>query len=868
MEKERSSFSMVDVIIHKRKLIGFMFGVLIAASVVCNFFVKVNYDLTKYLPESVESKQAINLMEEEFGYPGTARIMIEDVSIYQAKLYKAEIEKIKGVDMVSWMSSDVYMSQSFVDLEKQEEYFKDDCAVMDITFIEGDSAKETKQAINEIKKLLGEKGRYSGSAVESKSLEETLTREVAIAMGLAVVLILLILCLTTNSWFEPFLFLAIMGIAIILNMGSNLLLGTISFLSSSVASILQLAISMDYSIFLLHTYTREKKTGLGKEQAMSNAIRISSSSILSSALTTFVGFLALLVMRFGIGKDVGLVLAKSIICSVATVLLLMPALIIKFDDLIERTAHKPFIPEFHHLGNRVFRIRYGIFILMLVVAVPSYVGQKMNSYTFGNSSLGASEGTVVYDDTKAIEEKFGRSNLYLAIVPNGSIVKERRLAEEIEDLYYVKSVTAISSVLPEGVPESIVPKSITDMLRSDHYTRMLIYTKTAGESEFAFQTSDELSAVVRKYYPENAYLVGNTPATQDMKSISTVDYMFVNILSLLGVAVVVAFTFKSGVIAVVVMIPICLATYINMALPYLYGETMMFWGYVIVSCIQLGATVDYSILLSNNYLDERLEFQKKEAIIRAVNKSALSIFTSGLILTVVGYGLFFISSVSAVGMIGHLVGRGAVLSLIFVVFGLPALLVITDKIIFKDKQRIARREKDRKRRAKKLRDNLHEKRMNSRQRKRLLLLLEKYKELHPDAPVEQIEAKEMEEEKKKQSKRALKKQKRALKRADIQIETDAGTEEKQPQNPVEEETEAGIIENKPLEDQKQKEMGNADRGQGLNDKKIQKETEAGQKPEKGAEKDSEELRKAEKKQKASGAENQEQEHKGGNQNEK
>lgn len=761
MEKERRTFSMVDVIIHKRRLIGILFGVLIAASVICNFLVKVNYDLTEYLPESVTSKQAINLMEEEFGYPGTARIMIEEVSVYQAKLYKQAIEKIEGVDMVSWMSSDVYMSQSFLDLEKQEEYYKDNCAVMDITFVEGDSSKVTKQAINEIKKLLGEKGRYAGSAVESKSLEETLTREVAIAMGLAVILILLILCLTTNSWFEPFLFLAIMGIAIILNMGSNLILGTISFLSSSVASILQLAISMDYSIFLLHTYTREKKSGLDKEQAMSNAIRISSGSILSSALTTFVGFLALLVMRFGIGKDVGLVLAKSIICSVATVLLLMPALIIKFDSLIDKTAHKPFIPEFEKLGKRVFRVRYAMFVLMLLLALPSYVGQKMNSYTFGNSSLGASEGTVVYDDTKAMEEKFGRSNLYLAIVPNGSTVKERMLAEEIKDLYYVKSITAIASVLPEGVPESIVPESITSMLRSEHYTRMLIYTKTAGESDFAFQTSNELWAVVKKYYPENAYLVGNTPATQDMKSISTVDYMFVNILSLLGVAVVVAFTFKSAVIAVVVMVPICLATYINMALPYLYGETMMFWGYVIVSCIQLGATVDYSILLSNNYLDERLEYDKKEAVIRAVNKSALSIFTSGLILTVVGYGLFFISSVSAVGMIGHLVGRGAVLSLVFVVFGLPALLVITDKMIFRDKQRIAKREKDRKRRAKKLRDNLHEKRMNSRQRKRMLELLEKYKQLHPDAPVEQIEAKELQEqEKKKQTKRLLKKKDR------------------------------------------------------------------------------------------------------------
>ena len=674
-------------IVRKRHFFEMIFIVLIFLSAINAPLVKVNYDLTEYLPATAESKVAIDLMEKEFGYPGTARIMIKDVSIYEAYMYKQRIENIDGVDMVTWMTEDVYMTEDFIDLDAEKDYYRDRCAVMDVTFDKGDNDDLTKEAVGRIQDMLGERGRYAGPAVENKSLEETLDKEMQVIMTVAVILILIILCATTDSWFEPVLFLSVMGIAIILNMGSNIMLGTISFMSSSVAAVLQLATSMDYSVFLLHTYVRRNEAKPGnKEKAMAGALKESAVSILSSAMTTFVGFMALLSMRFGLGSDVGLVLGKSIICSVATVLFLMPALLLRFGDLIEKTKHRTLMPKFKLASKAVFKVRYLVLALMVIVVVPAYVAQNMNSFTFGNSALGRSEGTKVYADTAEIEEKFGRSNLYLVIVPNETPIKERDLANELEDLYYVKSIKGIANVLPVGIPESIVPESIEKQLRTENYARMLMYTKTDTESELAFQTSDEIKSIVRKYYPENSYVVGNTPSTQDLKELMVPDYAVTNVISLIAVAVVVGIAFKSFLLPILVLIPITIATYINMTVPYLQGESFMFNGFIIVSCIQLGATVDYSILLTNNYIYNREHgMEKKQAALDALQRSILSILTSGTILTVAGYGIYFISSVSAISSLGHLIGRGGLISMCMVILAVPALLTVFDTLVFKEK---------------------------------------------------------------------------------------------------------------------------------------------------------------------------------------
>ena len=694
-KKKHTSHNLIDFIINKRNWIERIFAIAVILSAIAFCFVKVNYDLSKYLPDDAPSKAGLNVMEEEFGYPGTARVMVGEVSLYEAKLYKDRIADIDGVNMVSWAdtATDVYQSNLFVNYDNIEDYYKDGYAVMDIIFDEGDSDPKTHDAIQEIEDITGDKGYLMGSAVQNKSLDETLTREIAIAMVMGVIMIAVILCLTTTSWFEPFLFLFIMGVAIIINMGTNIFLGEISFLTFSTAAILQLAIAMDYSVFLLHSFTRERHAGIEPVQAVANAVRSSVTSILSSGATTIVGFLVLMLMRFKIGFDMGLVLAKGIVISLLTVLLLMPALLLRWGDKIERTAHRSFMPSFEGLGKVVFKVRYGVLILVALLVVPAFTAQNMNQFRYGNGALGSSPGTKVYEDEQAINTRFGRSNLVLALIPNTNNVTERALTQELQDLKYVKSVTSLAGTLPEGVPEDFLPEFLTSQLHTDHYSRMLIYLKTKDESTYAYQCTDEVRSIVESYYPEDSYLVGMTPSTQDIQSIITNDYNFVNVLSLLGVAIVILFTFHSAIIPIVVMIPIEVAIFFNMAMPYLTGDTMIYMGYIIVSCLQLGATVDYSILMTNNYLDARTNLPKKEAAIHAIAQSALSILTSGSILTIVGYGLYYISTVSAIADMGHLVGRGALLSLTLVLFLLPVLLVLSDQLVFNQMYRRAQYEK-------------------------------------------------------------------------------------------------------------------------------------------------------------------------------
>lgn len=686
-KRQKKRFSMVDVIVQKGRWIEKIFAIAVVLSVISACFVHVNYDLSEYLPDWAPAKEGLNRMEEEFGYPGTARVMVGPVTLYEAKAYKDRIAEIDGVDMVMWAdtTTDVYNANIFINYDDIQDYYKDDYAVMDIIFEEGDSSSLTKSAINEMQALTGDKGYFMGSAVQNKSLNETLMREISIAMALGVVMIAVVLCLTTTSWFEPVMFLMVMGIAIIINMGTNLILGTISFLTFSVASILQLAVAMDYSVFLLDMFTKERAKGNDPVTAITNAIHKSLPSILASGATTIIGFIVLMLMRFSIGKDLGFVLAKGIVVSLITVLFLMPPLLLRWGDRIKRTEHKSFMPSFHGLGQVVYKVRYVVLSVVLLFVIPAFTAQNMNSFTFGNSALGSSPGTKVYEDEQQINGRFGKSNLILAVVPNTSMVKEKDLTDALDDLYYVKSVTSLAGTIPEGIPEKIIPKSATSLLHTENYSRIMIYVKTSDESDFAFQCANEITSIVKSYYPEDSYITGVIPSTQDIKSIITADYSFVNLLSILGVGLVVLISFKSLIIPIVVLIPIEVAVFFNMAFPYFTGESMLYMGYIIVSCLQLGATVDYSILMTNNYMDARRTYpEKARAIKHTVSRSALSILTSGTILTIAGYGLYFVSSVAAIGGLGHLIGRGALISVLMVLFLLPVLLTMADPLLMKE----------------------------------------------------------------------------------------------------------------------------------------------------------------------------------------
>ena len=676
---------LAHLIVHRRGLISKLFILLVIICLILFPFVEINYDMTEYLKDDMPSKKAIDVADREFGMQGMARLMINGISITQGKDIKNRIEQVEGVDMVLWLDSeidDLYAPTSFINQDDIKDYYKDGSILFDITFVEDDSSPLTHHALDEIKKIAGENSYIGGSSIENKSVKDTLMKEVAIAMCIAVPIVFLILMITTTSYLEPVLFLFITGLGILINLGSNIIFGKISFFTFSVAAILQLAISMDYSIFLLHSFTHEKEEGEEDEEvAMENAISKSIVSILSSGLTTIVGFVALALMQFEIGKDMGLVLAKGIVISLFAVIFYMPSMILKYSAKIEKTRHRPFITITDRFSKIVYRAHFVIVPILLILIVPCFVGQNMNTFLYGNEALGSSEGTAVYADKMAIEEKFGKSNMMLAIVPRENNIKEKEVSEVLEALPSVRYAKTIASELPAGIPESFLPSSTTSKFHSENYTRYLLSVYTDGESPSAFKAVDDIQAVLDQYYPNENYIAGVTPSTTDIKNVIESDYNEVNIISIIGIGLIILLTFKSLFAPVVLLAVIESGIFINMTIPYLAGETMIFMGYLIVSCIQLGATIDYGILMTENYLHCRETMGKKESALGAIQKSALSVLTSGFVLTSAAYTIGKVSTVAAIVQVGQLIARGAVLSMILVLSVLPTFLVLSDKLI-------------------------------------------------------------------------------------------------------------------------------------------------------------------------------------------
>ncbi|MDT3843930.1 MAG: MMPL family transporter [Bacillota bacterium] len=674
-------------IVDHNHVISKIVAVFVIFFLICIPFVGINYDLTSYLPESSESKQAIDKMEATFGYPGTARIMIKDVTLYEAKQYKSLMEKVDGVDQIVWcdMTTPIYSSPDFIDYTKIDEYYKDGNAVMDLTFKKGDNDDSTKQAINRLTEILGDRGYVTGPSPTQKLISENVQQQMKFILLFAGAVIFLILLFTTTSWFQPILFLTVMLCAIILNKGSNIILGEISFVTNNIQDVMQLATSMDYSVFLLNAYERERARGLDNETALKIGLGNTINTVLASSMTTFFGFLALVTMKFHMGFDLGIVLAKSIICSLLMVIFLMPALLLKWNDRLDRTEHKPFLPDFHKFSIRVNRFSPYILAALLIFALPAYFAQSMNDFKFGVSALASGKRTAIYQETREIEEKFGKSNLFVCIFPNDSPATEKAIIDEIEAMPDCKKVMGIASYLPDGVPEQILPGKITELFHKDGWTRILVYLKTKEESELAFKDSNEVQSVIRKYYPEEGFVAGMTPTNIDLKQILSEDYTNANNLAIFCIFLVVAITYKSLVIPIVTMIPIMIAIYMNMSFPYIAGEEMIYIAYAVVSCIQLGSCIDYAISSMENYeLIRKTEPDKKIAAQKMTQMSFPSILTSGMILSLCGYSINQLSSIPVISEVGHLVGRGAFFAVIAVTCAMPVLLKLFDIFLTAD----------------------------------------------------------------------------------------------------------------------------------------------------------------------------------------
>lgn len=668
-------------VVKNRNKIGVCFIVAIIVSLLLIPMVRINYDLSEYVPDSERAKRGLNIVDEEFGMQCFARVMVNNVSLVEAKEYKDKIEKVDGVDMVLWLDDevDVYRPVEFISEDVLADYYKDGSALFEVMFDEDEYSSKTNKAVEEIEKILPEDSNLIGSAVDTKSAQDTVQTEVSKVMVILVPVVIIILLLTTDSYFSPLLFMAVIGTSIFLNMGTNVFLKHVSFLTYSIVAALQLAVSMDYSVFLLHEFESEDKTN--PEEAMIRTLTKSCVSILSSATTTIAGFLALVFMGFTIGKDMGLVFAKGIVFSLLSVIFFMPCLILKFYPLIEKTRHKPFMPKFNKFAKLMTRISYFLIAVVLIIAIPSYIAQKQNVFLYGSSSFGGGEGTKVYEDEKKIVEKFGRSNPMIILVPTGDYISEKEMVSEIEDLDVVRKVQSLANLVGEGIPDSFVPVDNYQKFRTENYSRVLIYLRTSSESNLAFESVEKIENITQKYYGDNYEITGVIPITMNIKEVVNKDYNIVNLLSIGLVMIILLFTFKSVALPILLTLVIECGIFINMAIPYYVGDSMMFLGYLIVSSIQLGATIDYAILFTNNYLTFRKTKAKRTASQMAVDKSLPSIITSGGILVCAAYLIKWCSTINAVSEIGHLIGRGALLSMFLVVFFLPHVLVVFDKLI-------------------------------------------------------------------------------------------------------------------------------------------------------------------------------------------
>lgn len=669
-------------VIKHKKIILIIFIIMAIISTIMATTVSVNYNMVDYLPKDAPSTIAVRIIEEEYvgDMPG-ARVMINDLSIMDALEYKESLENTPGVTSVSWLDDIVGLNTlqsvpiEFLDQAIVESYYKDKTALFTLSI---ESGKEQSTVAN-IYDLIGEDNAASGESINLAETQSMSVSEVFNAMLILLPIVILVLFISTSSWVEPLLFLVSIGIAIVINMGTNIIFGEISYISNTVSPILQLAVSLDYAIFLLHSFNNHRlKEEPGK--AMVLAIKESIPTVAASAITTVIGFAALMFMRFGIGSDLGVNLLKGVILSFVSVMVFMPALTLLLYKAIDKTRHRKLMPDFKSSGKLIMKVRIPFLILALLIAIPTFLAQSKTQFMYGMGSMTAA--TRVGKDTEAINEKFGRENPLVLLVPKENVGKEKMLTDELSLLPHVTSIVSYVTYVGAEIPDEFVPKEAYDQFYSENYSRIILYTDTGEEDLAAFETIEAIKNITKEYYDIH-YLTGTSATLYDMKSIVSADTKRVNLVAIIGIFLVLLVTFRSISLPFILVFCIETAIWINLSIPYFADTHINFIGYLIISTVQLGATVDYAILFTNSFLNNRKTLGSKQSMRETISNNLVAIFTSAIILSSAGFALAFTSNNPIISELGLLLGRGTLLSLAMVAFVLPALLVLFNKLIRK-----------------------------------------------------------------------------------------------------------------------------------------------------------------------------------------
>ena len=673
--------------IAKHRILIVLIGILLLIpSVIGTIKTRINYDILSYLPESLETVKGQDVMVDEFGTGAFSMVVVEDMPLKDVQKLKNKFEEIEHVKKVLWYDdiADISVPTSMMPKDLKNIFFADDSTMMLVLFDNTTSSDEAMEAVTNMRAIADKQCFISGMSGVVTDIKNLCLQELPIYVAIAALFSFIVLEITGTSFVVPILFLLCIGISILYNMGTNIFLGEISYLTQALVAILQLGVTMDYSIFLLDSFEENKKRFPGdKNRAMGHAISNTFKSIVSSSITTVAGFAALCLMTFALGKNLGIVMAKGVIIGVICCVTLLPPIILIFDPLIEKTKHKPLIKNTNRLSGfiiRHYKIWLAVFCIGLLPAV--YGNNHTKIYYNIDKSLPSTLDSNVAN--KKLEDTFDMSTMHIIMMDkNISNANKTTLMKDIEKVDGVKWAFGLNSVFGANVPASMIPKDVKDMLQSDEQELVFVCSKYSSATDESNSQIAAINDLVKKY-DSNGMVIGEAPLMKDLQDVTDIDLVNVNVASVAAIFIIIMLVFKSISVPIILVAVIEFAINVNMAIPFFQGIELPFVASIVVGTIQLGATVDYAILMTSRYQKERRKGSgKKEAVMNAHKACALSIMTSGFSFFAATFGVAWYSKVDMIGAICTLLSRGALISMACVIFILPAMFIIFDKVICK-----------------------------------------------------------------------------------------------------------------------------------------------------------------------------------------
>lgn len=664
-----------DMIIKNPKKIIIFFGIMSIISIVLFVCTNINYNMLDYLPEHANSTLALNKMNQEFDQPiPNLNIMAEDVSIPEALKIKEKIAGAEYVTEVLWLDDaiDIKEPLEVQDYSSVDMYYKDGSALFMAAAKDGKSQK----AIENIREAVKGDLKISGIAADEAEAMNSAVKEAIRSMAILEPIIIVLLFLVTESWIEPVFYIFSMMAAILINLGTSYFLGEISFVTLAAAPILQLAVSLDYVVFLSHSFDDYKKKGFAPKEAIRLAIQSSGKSISASMLTTLFGFVALIFMKFKIGGDMGINLVKGVLLSFVCAMILLPALLLQGSRLIDKTKHRRLIPGFDKLGDKILKIYIPTAIILIGITIPAYLGQTRNDFFYGTT-----EKTSVGSEGYEIEQRFGMTNTMVLLIPKDDAVKEEKLCKELASFEHVTNILSYTEVVSNKIPSDFLDDAIVSQFYSSNTARIILTSDCAYEGKEAFALVEKIRKTADDYYPDETYICGQSPNMYDMKECVEQDNKTVNLITVICIYFVLLGMTRNWFMPILLILTIKCSIWVNMSVPYFTVSKLSYLCYLIVSTVQMGATVDYAILLTDTYQEKRKAADKKEAMRNTLGNVFSSILVSALTLALAGFCMAGASSNEILAGMGILIGRGAILSVVMVMLLLPTLLLMTDQLI-------------------------------------------------------------------------------------------------------------------------------------------------------------------------------------------